>query len=111
MARQRKPQDGGVYLPGIRAMLREHLARQLFDPRLYADFGPAISSSQRERANAASPAVRQAQRQIDRLNAGDPFEIGLPSPRDWPELASVPWVLDGSVRRVIVSADDTIRPA
>ena len=111
MARQRKPQDGGVYLPGIRAMLREHLRRQLVDPRLLADFGPELSSRQREQANAASPVVRQAQRMLDRLDAGDPIEAGVPSPRDWPELASAPWILDYSVRRVVISAADTIRPA
>jgi hypothetical protein len=112
MARRRQPADGGIHLSGLRAMLREDVTRHLTDPRLVPGLGgPELSSRQREQANAASPTVRQAQRQIDCLNSGDLFVIGLPSPRDWPELASVPWVLDRSVRRVIVSADDTIRPA
>jgi len=33
-----------------------------------------------------------------------------PSARYWPELVDVPWYADPTVRRVVMSPDDTVRP-
>lgn len=112
MAKQLKPKHGGVYLPGIRDDLRAHYQREVLrgDPRLTPDLAPDLTSEQRRQANAASPAIRQAERTVARLDAGEDIETGRPSAHHWPELADVPWYADPTVRRVIVSADDTVRP-
>jgi hypothetical protein len=62
------------------------------------------------RAGAASPVVRQAERTLARIDAGEDIETRRPSAHRWPELAEVSWYADPTVRRVIVSADDTVRP-
>jgi hypothetical protein len=79
------------------------------DPRLLADFAPHLTPEQR-RADAASPVIRQAERELARIDAGEDIETGRPSAHDWPELAAASWYVDPSVRRVVVSADDTVRP-
>jgi hypothetical protein len=48
---------------------------------------------------------------LERLDAGEDVIDFPPSVRRWPELASVPWIADRSVSRVVVRADDTIHPA
>ncbi len=112
MAKLLTPQHGGVHLPGIREELRSRWHGEVLrgDPRLLADFAPDMTSEERRQANAASPVVRQAERMVDRIDAGEDIETGRPSARDWPELAGVSWSADPSVRRVVVSADDTVRP-
>jgi hypothetical protein len=112
MARQLTPKRGGTYLPGIRDEIRARYESEVLrgDPRLLADLAPDLTSEQRRQANAASPAIRQAQRTLDRIDAGEDIEDGRPSAREWPELADVPWYSDPTVRRVVVSADDTLRP-
>jgi hypothetical protein len=69
------------------------------------------SSAEHRRLNAQSPAVRQALRMLERLDAGENVIDFPPSARQHPELTSVPWIADRSVSRVIVRADDTIHPA
>jgi hypothetical protein len=112
MAKLLTPQHGGVYLPGIREELRSRWHGEVLrgDPRLLADFAPGMTSEECRQANAASPVVRQAERMVDRIDAGEDIETGRPSARDWPELAGVSWSADPSVRRVVVSAYDTVRP-
>lgn len=112
MARQLTPKHGGVYLPGIRDELRARYESEVLrgDPRLMPDLAPDMSTEQRRQANAASPAIRQAQRTLDRIDCGEDIETGRPSAREWPELADVPWYSDPTVRRVIVSANDVVRP-
>ena len=112
MAKRLVRPDGGVYLAGWRDEERRHYEREVFrgDPRLLADFAPGLTPEQRRRANAASPVVRQAQRMLDRIDAGEDIETGKPTAHRWPELAEVSWYADPSVRRVVVSADDTVRP-
>jgi hypothetical protein len=112
MAKPLTPKHGGVHLPGIRDYLRQSPEREVLrgDPRLLADFAPDMTSEQRRQVNAASPVIRQARRMVDRIDAGEDIETGRPSARDWPELAGVSWYADPTVRRVIVSADDTVRP-
>ena len=112
MAKRLVRPDGGVYLPGIRDEIRRWHEREVFrgDPRLLADFAPDMTPEQRHRANAASPVVRQAERMIARIDAGEDIETGKPTAHHWPELAAAPWYADPSVRRVVVSADDTVRP-
>jgi hypothetical protein len=112
MAKLLTPKHGGVYLPGIRDEIRAHYESEVLrgDPRLMRDLTPHMSSEERRQANAASPAIRQAQRTLDRLDAGEDIEDGRPSAREWPELADVPWYADPTVRRVIVSANDVVRP-
>lgn len=80
------------------------------DPRLLPDLAPDLTSEQRRQANASSPAIRQAQRTLARIDAGEDIEGGRPSARYWPELAEVPWYNDPTVRLVTVAADDTVRP-
>ena len=112
MAKLLAPKHGGVYLPGIRDALRAEYEREVLrgDPRLLADFAPDMTSEERRQANAASPVVRQAERTLARIDAGEDIETGRPSAHDWPELAAASWYADPSVRRVVVSADDTVRP-
>ena len=110
MAKLLAPKRGGVYLAGIRDELRARYQRQAVDPRLLPDFTPDMSSDERRQANAASPVVRQAERTLARIDAGEDIEDGRPSAHYWPELAAAPWYADPSVRRVVVSADDTVRP-
>jgi len=106
------PKHSGVYLPGIRDEIRQWHEREVLrgDPRLLADFAPDMTSEQRRRANAASPVIRQAEHTLARMDAGEDIETGRPSAHDWPELAAASWYADPSVRRVVVSADDTVRP-
>ncbi|MGO9031036.1 hypothetical protein [Mycobacterium sp.] len=112
MAKLLKPKHGGVYLPGIRDEIRAWYEREVLrgDPRALPDFTPDLTSEQRRQANATSPVIRQARRMVDRIDAGEDIETGRPSARDWPELAGVSWYSDPTVRRVVVSADDTVRP-
>ena len=112
MAKRLVRPDGGVYLPGIRDELRRKEERVVFrgDARLLADFAPGLTPEQRSRANAASPVVRQAERTLARIDAGEDLETRRPSAHHWPELAEVSWYAEPTVRRVIVSADDTVRP-
>jgi hypothetical protein len=112
MAKRLVRPDGGVYLPGIRDELRRQEERLVFrgDARLLADFAPHLTPEQRRQANAASPAVRQAARTLARLDAGEDIETGRPNARRWPELAAAQWYSDPTVRRVVVAADDTVRP-
>jgi len=111
MAKLLTPKHGGVYLPGVRDELRARYQRQAAsDPPLMADLTPGMSSEQRRRANAASPAVRQAERTLARIDAGEDIEDMRPSARYWPELVDVPWYADPTVRRVVMSTDDTVRP-
>jgi hypothetical protein len=112
MAKHLAPKHGGVYLPGIRDEIRAHYEREVLrgDPRLMPDLTPDLTSAQRRQANAASPAIRQAERTLARIDCGEDIDCGRPSARDWPELADVPWYSDPTVRRVVVSADDTVRP-
>jgi hypothetical protein len=112
MAKHLAPKHGGVYLPGIRDQLRERYAELVRngDPRAYPEY-THWSSEERRRANANSPVVLHAQRMVEALDAGEDIETGRPSAHHWPELAGVPWYADPSVRRVIVGANDTIRPA
>jgi hypothetical protein len=112
MAKLLTPKHGGVYLPGIRDEIRQWHEREVLrgDPRLLADFAPDMTSEERRRANAASPVVRQAERTLARIDAGEDIETARPSARDWPELTAASWYADPSVRRVVVSADDTVRP-
>jgi hypothetical protein len=112
MAKPLTPKHGGVYLFGYRDELRARYESEVLrgDPRLLADLAPDLTSEQRRQANAASPAIRQAQRTLDRIDAGEDIEDSRPNARHWPELAEVPWYSDPSVRRVTVSADDTVRP-
>jgi hypothetical protein len=86
-----------VYLPGFRDALRADAEREVLrgDPRVLPAFTEDWSSDQRRAANAVSPVVRQAQRMIERLDAGEDVTVRRPSVRDWPELAA---------------ADDTVRP-
>lgn len=112
MAKQLQPKYGGVYVLGIRDELRARYKHEVLrgDPRLMPDLTPDMSTEQRRQANAATPAIRQAQRTLDRIDAGEDIEDSRPNARHWPELAEVPWYSDPSVRRVTVSADDTVRP-
>jgi hypothetical protein len=112
MAKQLTPKHGGVYLPGLRDEVHAWYEREVLrgDPRLLADFAPELTSEQRRQANAASPVVRHAERTLARIDAGEDIETGRPSARYWPELLDVTWYADPSVRRVVVSADDTVRP-
>jgi len=80
------------------------------DPRLRPAFTEHWTSEERRRANAASPVVRQAERTLARIDAGEDIETGKPTAHHWPELGDVPWYSDPTVRHVIVSADDTVRP-
>jgi hypothetical protein len=111
VAKLRVPLSGGVYLPGIRDAMRSSYCAEVLrgDPRLLPDF-TELSSEERRRANAASPVVRQAERTLAHIDAGEDIETGRPSAHHWPELAAAPWYSDPTVRRVIVSADDTVRP-
>lgn len=68
------------------------------------------TSEERRQANAASPVVRQAERTLAHIDAGEDIETGRPLAHAWPELAAASWYADPSVRRVVVSADDTVRP-
>jgi hypothetical protein len=112
MARRLAPKDGGVFLDGYREQLRAEYEREVLrgDPRLMPDITADWSSDERRRTNAASPAIQHAQRMIERLDAGEEITTGRPGSGNWPELASVPWYADYSVRLVRVSADDTVRP-
>ena len=87
MAKLLAPKRGGVYLAGIRDELRARYQRQAVDPRLLPDFTPDMSSDERRQANAASPVVRQAERTLARIDAGEDIEDGRPSAHDRPELA------------------------
>ena len=80
------------------------------DPRLLADFAPDMTSEEHRQANAASPVIRQAERMLARMDAGEDIETRRPSAHHWPELAEVSWYADPTVRRVIVSANDVVRP-
>jgi hypothetical protein len=112
MAKHLAPKGGGVYLPGIRGEIRRQHEPEVFrgDPRLVADFAPGLTPEQRRRVNAASPVVRQAERMLARMDAGEDIETRRPSAHHWPELAEVSWYADPTVRRVIVSANDVVRP-
>ena len=112
MAKPLAPKHGGIYLPGVRDELRARWHSEVLrgDPRLLADFAPDMTSEKRRRANAASPVIRQAEHTLARIDAGEDIETGRPSAHDWPELAAASWYADPSVRRVVVSADDTVRP-
>jgi hypothetical protein len=112
MAKALIPKHGGVYLPGIRDEIRQRYAEAVDrgDPRCHPAFTEDWTSEERRQANASSPVVRDAQRTLARIDAGEDIETGRPSARDWPELAGVSWYADPSVRRVVVSADDTVRP-
>ena len=68
------------------------------------------TSEERRQANATSPVIRQAQRMLDRIDAGEDIETRKPTAHHWPELTAAPWYADPSVRRVVVSIDDTVRP-
>ena len=112
MAKHLAPKGGGVYLPGYRDELRERYAELVRngDPRAYPAFTEDWSSEERRRANATSPVVLHAQRMVQALDAGEDIETGKPTAHHWPELAGASWYADPSVRRVVVSADDTVRP-
>lgn len=112
MAKPLAPKHGGTHLPGIRDEIRARYESEVLrgDPRLLADLALDLTSEQRRQANAASPAIRQAERMLDRIDAGQDIEDGRPSAREWPELVEVPWYSSPSVRRVVVAADDTVRP-
>ena len=112
MAKLLTPKHGGVYLPGIRAELRARYEHEVSrgDPRLMPDLTPAMSSDERRQANAASPVIRQAERMLARIDVGEDIETGRPTAHHWPELAAASWYADPSVRRVVVSADDIVRP-
>jgi hypothetical protein len=112
MAKHLAPKGGGVYVPGLRDEIRAGYEREVLrgDPRLMPDLTPDMTSEERRRANAASPATRQAERMLARLDAGEPIRCRRPSAHHWPELAAAPWYADPSVRRVVVSADDAVRP-
>jgi hypothetical protein len=112
MARRLAPKDGGVFLDGYREQLCAEYEREVRrgDPRLMADLTPDMFSEERRRVTATSPAIRHAQRMIERLDAGEEITTGRPGSGAWPELATVPWYADYSVRLVRVSADNTVRP-
>lgn len=112
MAKRLTPKHGGVYLPGVYNEIRAHYEREVLrgDPRALPDFTPDLTSEQRRQANATSPVVLQAQRMLQRLDAGEDIEQRRPSAHDWPELPDAPWYGDYSVRRVVVSANDVVRP-
>jgi hypothetical protein len=112
MAKLLTPKHGGVYLPGIRDEISAGYEREVLrgDPRVLPAFTEDWSSEQRRAANAASPVIRQAERALARIDTGQDIETGKPTSHHWPELADVPWYADPTVRRVIVSADDTVRP-
>lgn len=112
MAKRLAPKHGGVFVDGIRDALRSDCQREILrgDPRLMPDLTPDMSTEQRRQANANSHAIRQAERTLARLDAVEDITIGRPSARWWPELADASWYADPSVRRIVVSADDTVRP-
>ena len=112
MAKLFTPKDGGVYLPGIREEIRASHQREVLrgDPRVMPAFTEDWTSEERRQANAASPVIRQAERMLARMDAGEDIETRRPSAHHWPELAEVSWYADPTVRRVIVSANDVVRP-
>ena len=112
MAKRLTPKHGGVFVDGIRDALRADYQSEILrgDPRLMPDITPDMSTEQRRQANAASPAIRQAERMIERIDAEEDIDTARPTAHRWPELADVPWYADSSVRLVRVSADDTVRP-
>lgn len=112
MAKHLARKHGGVYLPGIRDELRAACEREVLDgdPRCHVAFTEDWTTADRRRVSAASPAVRQARRLLERLDGGEDIECGRPVARTWPELADAPWWRDVTVRRVVVAADDTVRP-
>jgi hypothetical protein len=112
VAKHLAPKHGGVYLPGIRDEIRAGYESEVLrgDPRLMPDLTPDMSTEQRRQANAASPAIRQAERTLARIDCDEDIDCGRPSARYWPEVADVPWYSDPTVRRVVVFADDTVRP-
>jgi hypothetical protein len=112
MAKHLAPPGGGVYLPGFRGELRAGYEREVLrgDPRVLPAFTEDWTSEERRQADAASPVIRQAERTVARIDAGEDIETRKPTAHRWPELAATPWYADASVRRVVVSADDTVRP-
>jgi hypothetical protein len=112
MAKALTPKHGGVYLPGYRDEMRAGYESEVLrgDPRALPAFTEDWTSEERRQANATSPVIRQAERMIARIDAGEDIETGKPTAHQWPELAAAPWYADPSVRRVVVSADDTVRP-
>jgi hypothetical protein len=112
MAKRLAPPDGGVYVPGIRNEIRAGYEREVLrgDPRALPALTEDWTSEERRQANATSPVIRQAERMLARIDAGEDIETGKPTAHHWPELAGVPWYAEPTVRGVIVSADDTVRP-
>jgi hypothetical protein len=112
VAKPLTPKPGGVYLQGYRDEMRAGYESEVLrgDPRLHPAFTEDWTSEERRQANEASPVVRQAEHMLQRLDAGEDIETRKPSAHHWPELGDVPWYSSPSVRRVVVSADDTVRP-
>jgi hypothetical protein len=113
MARSKRPTGNGIHLDGIRNELRDALVARVKrgDPRLHADFcGVELSSRQREEANAASPEIRSARRNIEQIDKGVGIITRTPYWRRWPELENVPGVQERAVRRVFIDRYDNVRP-
>jgi hypothetical protein len=112
MAKHLAPKHGGVYLPGFRDELRAGYESEVLrgDPRVLPGFTEDWTSEERRQANAASPVIRQAECTLARIDAGEDIEARKPTAHRWPELTAAPWYADPSVRRVVVPADDTVRP-
>jgi hypothetical protein len=112
MAKLLTPKGGGVYLPGFRDQIRAGYEREVLrgDPRVLPGFTEDWTSEERRQANAASPVIRQAERTLARIDAGEDIATRKPTAHHWPELTAASWYADTSVRRVVVSADDTVRP-
>lgn len=52
------------------------------------------TSEERRQTNAASPVIRQAERTLARIDAGEDIETRRPSAHHWPELSEVSWYAD-----------------
>jgi hypothetical protein len=83
------------------------------DPRIAHDFAgrPRLTDAERAAYNASPHSGPSAARaELARMDEQGWFETRSPSPRGCPDAAAVPWLADGSVRRVRVYAGDHIEP-
>jgi hypothetical protein len=97
-------------VPGLwehwRGYLRAEIERG--DPRIACDFAAGLTDAKRKRANEAASAGPK--RELARMDERGWFEMGRPPTGQFPEAAGVPWLVDRSVARILVYADDSIEP-
>jgi hypothetical protein len=111
LARRINSTVAGVNIDGLRASIRARYTKRLKDRR-----GPStMVSARRSGLGSTQPRrfVIEAQALIDAIDRGDDIVIASSyvGGNTFPEGREIPWIADGSVSSIVVSADDIIRPA